>query len=89
VENADANRSSSSGAGLKFAWLVIGCTFVVSLIASVSMIAKTINWLRQHGATVPATYTVTTRLCEGIFALSSAGLVILVVITILRSYRNQ
>jgi hypothetical protein len=83
----DASRPPNSG--LKFAWLVIGCTFFASLIASVSMIVRTINWLRQHGATVPATYTVTTRLCEGIFALSSAGLVILVVITILRSYRNQ
>lgn len=89
MNDGNAKRPSTSGSGLKTAWLVIGCAFVVSLIASISMIVKTINWLRLRGTTIPANYNVLTRLCEAAFALSSAGLVVLVVITILRSYRNQ
>jgi hypothetical protein len=52
------------------------------------MIFKTINWMRQHGATVPAWFSPVTRFSEGIFALSSVGLLILVVLTIFRSYRE-
>ncbi|QHS51234.1 hypothetical protein [Edaphobacter sp. 12200R-103] len=74
---------------LKFAWLVLGCSFVGSLIASVTMIVRTINWIRLRGATVPSSYTVITQLSEWIFGLSSAGLLILAVIAILRSYQKH
>jgi hypothetical protein len=53
------------------------------------MIVRTINWIRLRGATVPSSYTVITQLSEWIFGLSSAGLLILAVIAILRSYQKH
>lgn len=53
------------------------------------MIARTINWIRLRGTTVPTSYTALTQLSEWIFGLSAAGLLILVVMAILRSYRDR
>jgi hypothetical protein len=78
-----------SSPGLKLAWLVLGCSFVASLIASVTMIVRTINWIRLRGTTVPSSYTAITQLSEWVFGLSSAGLLILAVIAILRSYQRR
>ena len=53
------------------------------------MIVRTINWIRLRGTTVPSSYTTITQLSEWVFGLSSAGLLILVVIAILRSYQRR
>lgn len=53
------------------------------------MIARTINWIRLRGTTVPASYIALTQLSEWVFGLSAAGLLILVVMAILRSYRDR
>jgi hypothetical protein len=87
VDEPRPKQTSSSG--LKLAWIVLGCSFVFSLIASVTTIARTINWIRLRGTNVPASYTAMTQLSEWIFGLSSAGLLILVVLAILRSYRDR
>jgi hypothetical protein len=87
VDDSPAKKTSSPS--LKLAWLVLGCSFVASLIASVIMIVRTINWIRLRGTTVPASYAAITQLSEWIFGLSSAGLLILVLIVILRSYQNR
>jgi hypothetical protein len=89
VDESRTKQPSGSGTGLKTAWLVLGVSFVFSLIASVVMIARTINWIRLRGPNVPPPYGSLTQLSEWIFGLSSAGLLVLVVITILRSYRER
>ena len=74
---------------LKLAWLILGCSFVISLLASVTMILRTVNWIRLRGTTVPPSYDSLTQFSEWVFGLSSAGLLILVVVTILRSYQDH
>jgi hypothetical protein len=74
---------------LRLAWIILGGSFVVSLITSVTMILRTLNWIRLYGPTVPSTYYAVTQLSEWIFGLSSVGLLILVVVAILRSYRDH
>ncbi|RZU39681.1 hypothetical protein [Edaphobacter modestus] len=79
-------RSSSS---LRAAWFLLGTAFVLSLIASITMIFQTLSWIRHRGATIPAWFSAVTQLSEWIFALSSLGLLVLAVMTILRSYRER
>ncbi|HEU4636301.1 MAG TPA: hypothetical protein VFS41_09000 [Edaphobacter sp.] len=85
----DSSPKQTSRSNLALAWIILGCTFVLSLIASVVMIARTINWIRLRGTTVPPSYTALTQVSEWIFGLSSAGLLLLVVMAILRSYRDR
>jgi hypothetical protein len=88
VQDPRPHPPSRSGPGIKIAWFLLGISFVVSLISSVTMIFQTLSWIRQRGATVPAWLNSLTLLSEWIFALSSVGLLILVVMTIFRSYRE-
>jgi hypothetical protein len=85
----ETRTKQNSSPSLKLPWLVLGCSFVLSLIASVTMILRTINWIRLRGTTVPSSYTALTQVSEWVFGLSSAGLLILTVITIFRSYREH
>lgn len=85
----ESRPTQTSSLGLKLAWLILGCSFVASLIASVTTIVRTINWLRLRGTAVPASYTTIAQLSEWIFGISSTGLLILVVITILRSRQDR
>ena len=79
-------RSSFS---LRAAWFLLGTAFVLSLIASITMIFQTLSLIRHRGATIPAWFSSVTLLSEWIFALSSLGLLVLAVMTILRSYRER
>jgi hypothetical protein len=85
----ESRTKQTSSPGLRLAWLVLGCSFVASFLVSITMIVRTINWIRVRGTTVPPSYTAIAQLSEWIFGLSSAGLLILVVITILRSHQNH
>ena len=84
----ESKPKQSSTSSLKAAWLILGCSFVVSLVTSVAMIVRTVNWIRLRGTTVPSSFIALTQLSEWIFGLSSAGLLILVIVAILRSYRE-
>jgi hypothetical protein len=53
------------------------------------MIFQTLSLIRHRGATIPAWFSSVTLLSEWIFALSSLGLLVLAVMTILRSYRER
>jgi hypothetical protein len=85
----DPNLPTRSSSSLKAAWFVLGIAFVVSLLSSITMIFQTLSWIRHRGATVPGWFNSVTLLSEWIFALSSLGLLVLAVITILRSYRER
>jgi hypothetical protein len=88
VEDPRPHPPSRSGPGIKIAWFLLGISFVVSLISSVTMIFQTLSWIRQRGTTVPAWLNSLTLLSEWIFALSSLGLLVLVVVTIFRSHQE-
>lgn len=87
MDRSRARQASSPG--LKLAWIILGASFMASLIASVLSIARTINWIRLRGDTVPSSYTVATQISEWIFGLSSAGLLVLTIVAILRGYRDR
>jgi hypothetical protein len=63
--------------------------FVISLVSSVTMIVQTMNWLRLKGTGVPAWFQPMTRLSEWGLAISSLGLLVLAVVTVVRGYRDK
>ncbi len=63
--------------------------FVVSLVTSIGMIVQTMNWLRLNRTGLPAWYSPVTTLSEWGLTISSVGLIVLAVLTVLRSYRNK
>jgi hypothetical protein len=83
------NPPQSPGPSLKPLWFLTAAIFVVSLVASIGMIAMTMNWLRLRGPGLPSWYGPATTLSEWGLTLSSVGLLVLAVVTILRSYRNK
>jgi hypothetical protein len=85
----DHNPRPSHGPNLKPLWFITAILFAVSLVASIGMIGLTMNWLRLRGADLPAWYSPATWLSEWGLTLSSIGLIVLTVLTVLRSYRNK
>ena len=77
------------GPSLKPLWFLMAILFVVSLVASIGMIVQTMNWLRLKGPDLPAWYNPVTTISEWGLTLSSVGLLVLTVVTVLRSYRNK
>jgi hypothetical protein len=63
--------------------------FVISLVASVTMIVQTMNWIRLKGTGVPAWFQPMTTLSEWGLALSSLGLLALAAVTVVRGYRGK
>ena len=63
--------------------------FVISLVSSITMIVQTMNWLRLKGTGMPAWFQPMTRLSEWGLAISSLGLLVLAVVTVVRGYRDQ
>ncbi|WP_035359243.1 hypothetical protein [Edaphobacter aggregans] len=83
------NPHPPTGPSLKLLWFLTASVFVASLVASISMVALTMNWLRLKGPDLPNWYSPVTTLSEWGLTLSSVGLLVLAVLTILRSYRNK
>jgi hypothetical protein len=79
---------NSPGFSLKPLWIIAAIAFAISLAASIGMIIQTMNWLRLKGGGLPAWYGPATTLSEWGLALSSASLIALAVVTILRNYRK-
>jgi hypothetical protein len=64
--------------------------FVISLTSSVVMIVQTINWMRLKGpGKLPAWLHPATTLSEWVLAISSLGLLMLAIATIVRQYRDK
>lgn len=63
--------------------------FVISLIASITLIVATMNWLRLKGPPVPTWFYPLTRISEWAMILSSLGLFALAAVTVVRSYKNK
>jgi hypothetical protein len=63
--------------------------FVISLIASITLIVATMNWLRLKGPPVPTWFHPLTTLSEWALILSSIGLFVLAAVTVVRSYKNK
>jgi hypothetical protein len=60
------------------------------MVASIGMIGLTMNWLRLRGpGMLPAWYGPATTLSEWGLTLSSVGLIVLAVLSVLRGYRNK
>lgn len=83
------HNSNPHGSSLKPLWIIAAIVFAVSLVTAIGMIVQTMNWLRLNGADLPVWYGPVTTLSEWGLTLSSAGLIVLAVLTILRNYRNK
>jgi|GEM_PF-3565320 len=74
---------------LKAAWFLLATIFVLSLIASITMIVQTLSWISHHGPDLPPWFHPLTLLSEWALALSSLGLLALAIATVLRNYRDR
>ena len=65
--------------------------FVASMFSSVAMIVQTLNWIRLKGPTakLPSWFQPATTLSEWALAISSLGLLMLAVVTIICQYRDK
>jgi hypothetical protein len=67
----------------------MGTLFIVSLVASITLIVASFNWLRLRGSSLPAWFHPLTTFSEWALILSSLGLFVLAAVTVVRSYKNK